>query len=405
MKKFIVVILDGFGVGAMDDVKEFRPSDLCANTCLHILENKKDLFLENLSYLGLINIIDKEINGMKKSEKATFGKGKLTHFGADTFFGHQEIMGTKPKKPFTQAVKYKIVEIYNELVKKGYKVRYSYGYKERFLIVEEALTIADNIECDLGQAINLTAALDIIPFDKVLEIGKIVRKIVEVPRVITFGGKRIGINNILSAVEEKEGEYIGINSPKSGVYENGYECIHLGYGVNPETQVPTILTKAGVPVYLLGKVADVIINEFGVSMPMVDTKKVLEKTISLAKELEYGFICCNVQETDLAGHSQNVERYGEKLKIADKLIGELKNNIKEDDILLVMADHGNDPTIGHSKHTREMVPIMIYGEKIKNGVNIGERETLSDVGATISEFFKVTLPENGESFLKKLMGL
>lgn len=403
MKKFIVVVLDGFGIGEMDDVSKCRPTDIGSNTCLHILEQRKDLILNNLEKIGLMNVLSKEVNGMKFSNTATWGKGKLTHFGADTFFGHQEIMGTRPKKPFTEPLKVKIDEIYKVLVKAGYKVRYSEGFSEKLLIVEEALTVADNIECDLGQAINITSALDIIPFKEVLKIGKLVREVVKVPRVITFGGKGITLDNILNAIEEKDGGFIGVNAPKSGVYDDGYECIHLGYGVDPQTQVTTILSENNIPVYLLGKVADVVINERGRSISMVDTKSVLERTIEIAKEINNGFICCNVQETDLAGHSENVDRYAEKLKIADSLIGELINTLKEEDILIVMADHGNDPTIGHSKHTREMVPLMITGKNIKTGVNIGERETLSDVGAIVAEYFNVASPENGTSFLSKII--
>ena len=401
MGKFIVIVLDGFGIGAMEDVKETRPQDLNSNTCLHILEKRPDVKLKNLESMGLINILGKEINGMKPSDTATFGKAKLTHFGADTFFGHQEIMGTKPKMPFREPIKNKIEKIYEYLIEKGYKVRYKQGKKEKYLVVEEALTVADNIECDLGQAFNITSALDLIPFKKVLEVGKLVREVAEVPRVITFGGKGIDLQDILNAEEEKDGGYIGINAPKSGVYDNGYECIHLGYGVDPRNQVSTILSEYNIPVYLLGKVADVVINEKGTSIPMVDTEKVLERTIEISKEVDKGFICCNVQETDLSGHGEDVDKYAEKLIIADRLIGKLKETIKGDDILLVMADHGNDPTIGHSKHTREMVPLMIYGENIKKA-DIGVRETLSDVGATVADYFNVRKPENGVSFLKIL---
>lgn len=403
MKKFIIIVLDGFGIGEMDDISECRSMDIGSNTCLHILEQRKDLRLSNLEKIGLMNILSKELNGMKLSNTATWGKGKLAHFGADTFFGHQEIMGTRPKKPFAEPLKIKIDKIYEALIGAGYRVRYLKGVSEKLLIVEEAVTIADNIECDLGQAVNITSALDIISFEEVLKIGKLVRGIVKVPRVITFGGKGIDLNNILNAIEEKDGGFIGVNAPKSGVYDNGYECIHLGYGVNPHTQVTTILSENGIPVYLLGKVADVVINKKGISIPMVDTKLVLERTIEISRKVNNGFICCNVQETDLAGHSENVGIYAEKLKIADKLIGELINTLKEEDILIVMADHGNDPTIGHSKHTREMVPLMITGKNIKIGVNIGERETLSDVGATVAEYFNVDLPENGVSFLNKII--
>lgn len=402
MSKFVVVVLDGFGIGEMEDVKTTRPQDLNANTCLSILKNKPELKLPNLEKLGLMNILDKEVNGMKKNPNATWGKSNLTHFGADTFFGHQEIMGTKPKMPFREPIKNKIEEIYNALVNEGYRVRHSEGYNERFLIVEEALTIADNIECDLGQAFNITSALDLIDFKKVLEIGKVARSIAEVPRVITFGGKGINLENILNAVEEKDGGFIGINAPKSGVYNKGYECVHLGYGVCPDTQVTTILANEDVPVYLLGKVADVVINEHGTSIPMVDTKGVLEETIKISREIDNGFICCNVQETDLAGHGEDVDKYANKLEISDSLIGELIETLNEKDVLIVMADHGNDPTIGHSKHTREMVPLMIYGKNIKSGY-VGTRETLSDVGATIAEFFDVNKPENGTSFIKSLI--
>lgn len=401
MGKFIVIVLDGFGIGEMDDVKETRPQDINSNTCLHILERRKDVTLPNLEKLGLINILGTEINGMKENPNATFGKAKLTHFGADTFFGHQEIMGTKPKMPFREPIKNKIEAIYNAIKEAGYKVRYKQSKKEKYLVVEEALTVADNIECDLGQAFNITSALDLISFSKVLDIGHIVRSIATVPRVITFGGREITLEDILNAEEEKDGGYIGINAPKSGVYNKGYECIHLGYGVNPKTQVSTILSEENVPVYLLGKVADVVINEKGTSIPMVDTEKVLKRTIEISKEVEEGFICCNVQETDLSGHAENVDRYAEKLLIADELIGELTKTLKNDDILLVMADHGNDPTIGHSKHTREMVPLMIYGKNIKEGT-VGVRETLSDVGATVADYFKVKAPENGSSFLEKI---
>lgn len=401
MGKFIVIVLDGFGIGAMEDVKETRPQDINSNTCLHILEKRKDVKLKNLESMGLINILGQEINGMKESEGATFGKAKLTHFGADTFFGHQEIMGTKPRMPFREPIRNKIEEIYKVLKEKGYKVRYKEVNKEKYLVVEEALTVADNIECDLGQAFNVTAALDLIPFEKVVEIGKLVREVAEVPRVITFGGRGIDLQDILNAEEEKYGGYIGINAPKSGVYNTGYECIHLGYGVDPKVQVSTILSEYNIPVYLLGKVADVIINEKGTSISMVDTEKVLEKTIEISKKIDNGFICCNVQETDLSGHGEDVDRYAEKLIIADRLIGKLKETVKSDDILVVMADHGNDPTIGHSKHTREMVLLMIYGENIKKG-NIGVRETLSDVGATVADYFKITAPENGVSFLADL---
>ncbi|WP_091685553.1 alkaline phosphatase family protein [Anaerocolumna aminovalerica] len=133
----------------------------------------------------------------------------------------------------------------------------------------------------------------------------------------------------------------------------------------------------------------------------VDTKTVLELTIDEVKNRKSGFICTNVQETDLAGHSQNSRWYKELLEIADEKIGEIITLLKEEDILVVMADHGNDPNIGHNRHTRENVPLLIYKKGI-TGVSLGLRSSLSDVGATVCEYFNVKQPQNGSSFLRFL---
>ncbi len=399
MKRFLIIVLDGFGIGCMKDVKEVRPEDIGANTCKHILQAKKGgPKLNSLERLGLINALGEEIGGMKFSENCTFGRGELMHFGADTFYGHQEIMGTKPKNPIKEPFYKAADRIYEALKKEGYQVSYVHGSKGKYLKVMDALTIADNIEADPGQAYNITSALDLISFEEVLKIGRIARKHSYVSRVITFGGEGITLEDILMAQEEKENGFIGINAPKSGVYNKGYRVIHLGYGIDESVQVPTIMGKEGKEVVLIGKVADIVANDYGKSITGVDTEEVLKVTIEELRNMQEGFICTNVQETDLSGHSEDVDRYFEKLLIADRYIGDIMKEIHGEDILLVMADHGNDPTIGHSHHTREMVPLLIYGEKIKK-IDLGIRATLSDVGATVADFFKVTSPENGRSFL------
>lgn len=400
MKRFVVVVLDSFGVGAMEDVKEVRPQDLGSNTCKHILDRLPELRLPNLEKLGLMNALGDETEYMHKSPKANYGISALAHFGADTFNGHQEIMGTKPKKPLFQPFQQCIHEVYGALTSAGYEVQYK-GDKLKFLLVNNCVTVADNIEADPGQIYNLTAALDLIPYKEVLKIGRIVRKVVKVSRVIPFGGINVSLEDILNAVEEKEDKFIGINAPKSGVYNEGYEVIHLGYGIDAEVQVPTILGKKGIPVVLLGKVADIVENPYGKSISCVDTEEVMKLTIKEMEAMEEGFICTNVQETDLAGHAENAERYAEKLVIADKYIGEIMDKMQEEDILIVMADHGNDPTIGHSHHTRENVPLLIYKMGLE-GKFIGLRDTMSDVGATAVDYFKCDKTENGSSFLKEL---
>jgi phosphopentomutase len=133
----------------------------------------------------------------------------------------------------------------------------------------------------------------------------------------------------------------------------------------------------------------------------VDTSRIFDITLEEMDKLEKGFIAVNIQETDLAGHAENPERYAQILKLSDGYIGKIMEKMNGNDILVVTADHGNDPTIGHSQHTRENVPILIYRKGLK-AVNIGHRETMSDIGATAADYFKVEMPENGKSFLEEL---
>ncbi len=399
--RFIVIVLDSYGVGYMDDVLEVRPRDFGANTCKHIIDKIPELKLENLKKLGLMNALGEDYGKMKINPKAVFGKSKLMHHGGDTFLGHQEIMGTRPVKPLIAPFSHYIDKVYDALIKEGYKVE-KIGDKIQYLWVNDCVAVGDNLETDLGQVYNVTTTFQKISFEDELKIGEVVRKIVEVERVIVFGGTEATIESIKAAKEEREEKYVGINAPKSKVYEKGYMVRHLGYGINPETQVPTILGKENIPVVLIGKVADIVLNEKGKSfLNLVDTSKIFDITLSELDKIEKGFIAVNIQETDLAGHAENAERYAQILKLSDKYIGKIMEKLNEKDILIITADHGNDPTIGHSQHTRENVPILIYKKGLES-VNIGHRETMSDIGATVADYFKTEMPENGKSFLQNL---
>ncbi len=397
MGKFVVIVLDGFGLQAMKDAVRVRPGDEKSSTLGSILHDFPDLKLPNLEKLGLMNAFGRESKQMKFSPEATYGESELMHFGADTFQGHQEIMGTKPKTPQVHNFQQKIDEIEEVLLKNGHKVERKGTDKLMYLLVDDYCAVADNIDSDLGMAYNCTAPLDFMPFEKEMEIGKLVRQCAVVNRVIVFGGTGNTIEDVLNAEQVREDKYIGLLASATGSYDQGYQCRHLGYGVDSTVQAPSILGDAGIPVSLFGKVADIVHNDKGKSVSWVDTGEVLDKTIQEIQATDHGFICTNVQETDLAGHSQDSRRYKEVLEIADKKIGTIMHLLGEDDILIVMADHGNDPDIGHNKHTRENVPLLIQSRK--KDVNIGLRKTLSDVGATVCDYFGVKLPENGTSFL------
>jgi phosphopentomutase len=190
----------------------------------------------------------------------------------------------------------------------------------------------------------------------------------------------------------------GINIPKLNIYNDQYRVVHLGYGINPTSQTPAILGLQGVPVVLIGKTADVINAPGAVYRSEVQTDIVLSHLLKSLEVLEHGFIFANVQQADLAGHEQNALKYAKCLKLVDEALPEIVQNLRPDDLLIITGDHGNDPTIGHSNHTREQTPLIMLSQQIKPH-DFGVRETLADIGATISSFFNAPHPESGISLL------
>ncbi|QFH68868.1 phosphopentomutase [Enterobacter sp. E76] len=401
MARFITIVIDSFGVGAMDDVPQVRPQDSGANTCGHILARYPSLRLPTLEKLGLINALGYSPGVMQPAHSAAWGVAALAHEGGDTFMGHQEIMGTRPQAPLRMPFSQVIDEVEQALREAGFAPQRR-GERLPLLWLNDAVAIGDNLEADAGQVFNITANLSVISFDKVVEIGRIVRRHVRVGRVIAFGGELASSQQLVDAVEEKDGRYVGVNAPRSGAYDKGFRVVHLGYGVDEQVQVPAKLHAVGVPTFLIGKVADIVANPQGKSWQnLVDSQQIFDITLQCVAENTPAFICVNIQETDLAGHAQDVARYADRLTLVDRNLAQLMALMTPDDCLVVMADHGNDPTIGHSHHTRENVPLLVYIPGLP-GCELGQRNTLSDVGATVCDFFAASPPQHGASFLAAL---
>ena len=186
-----------------------------------------------------------------------------------------------------------------------------------------------------------------------------------------------------------------------GLYTKQYVVRHLTQGSRPEVQVPTLMKKAGWPVSLIGKMADVIICEGADRAPHVPTPLVLEATYDALERVRDGLIAVNVQETDLAGHDQSATRYADCLRVTDEGVGRILSQLRPNDLFIITGDHGNDPTIGHDKHTREFTPLLVAGQRIAPR-RLAHRESLADIAATIAEIFHVGPPEIGSSFLQEL---
>ena len=188
----------------------------------------------------------------------------------------------------------------------------------------------------------------------------------------------------------------------AGAIHQQYVVRHLTQGTRPDVQVSTILQKAGGPVSLIGKAADVIVCEGADKAAHVPTGDVLDATCETLDRMPRGLIVVNVQETDLAGHDENAARYADCLRAVDAGLGRMMGKLAPHDLLIITGDHGNDPTIGHDKHTREYTPLLAYGPRVA-GRPLVARESLADIAATIAENFGVGRPEIGQSFLHELL--
>ncbi|WP_368996813.1 phosphopentomutase [Caldifermentibacillus hisashii] len=395
-RRVIILILDSLGVGYMEDAKDYHPLDVGANTFYHILDSVPSINIPNLEKLGINKIINHP--SLKRIDNlASYGVLNLMHNGADSYEGHNEIMGTKPRKAYLAPFIDNMDQVRVALEEEGYKVTIP-NQELPYLLVNDLVIVADNIETDYGQIYNVSAPLDYIPFKEVLKIGKCVRNNVKVNRVIALGGENVTPEHLQHSVERREDGLVGVNSPKSNVYKKGYQVRHLGYGINPDNQLPTIAIKNGLEVSLVGKMQDVIHCEGANKFPGVDTEQVLKNILAEMRRVKHGVIAATVQETDLAGHAQNPQRYADRIEVVDSYLPYIIENMTDEDLLIMSADHGNDPTIGHNQHTREKTFLLAFHKKM-SAVNIGERKTLSDIAATSAEYLHLSNTENGTSFL------
>lgn len=394
----ILLVFDGVGIGAMEDVATSRHKDINANTLLHTAEVSHPLLLPTMQALGLGNLVRLPAVPPMDHPQASFGMCDLGYPGADSYMGHQSIMGTLPQEPVRSLMREIHSHLASSLKFAGYKVTYPYS-QYPILLVDDRIVIGDNLEADAGQIINLTVPTRLIDFDQAVLIGNIVRGLVETSRVIVFGGPGISLNDIFHNIEILPSGQIGINSPNLGVYDENFVVRHLGYGVNPKKQLAWTYSESKRPVSLFGKMADLIECPNAKRNAMVDSARVMDLVTESYASAGNGLIAATIQETDLAGHEKDPQRLASILKLVDKKLGFLLETMHSEDLLIITADHGNDPTLlGTHQHTRERVPLIWY-QKGRKGRSIGLRSSLADISSSIARWAELPWSGDGIPFI------
>lgn len=381
--RVILIVLDSVGIGELPDAEQYGDSG--SNTLGNIAKKVKNFKLTNLETLGLGNI-DKNI-GLRIAEEPTgsFGRAKEVSPGKDTTTGHWEMAGVILQQPFptfpagfpkelmeTFEKAIGIKTIGNE-VASGTEIIARLGDKHVETGYPIIYTSADSV-------FQIAAHEEVIPLEKLYEIC-------EKARALLKG--RYAVGRVIAR------PFLG----KSGYYKRTSNRRDFSLKPTKKTMLD-IIVENGMNVAAVGKIEDIFAGA-GITEAIhtKDNMDVVDKTLDYMAEEKKGLIFANLVDFDmLYGHRNDAEGYAEALMNFDSRLPKILDAMKDSDALIITADHGCDPTTGSTDHSREYIPILIYGKQVRKGVNIGTRTSFSDIGATILDLLGLPIEIDGKSF-------
>lgn len=385
--RIALVVLDSAGIGEMPDAADW--GDAGADTLGNIMKSRK-VNLPNLQKLGLGNIRPLQDLPAIENPIGSYGKCTLKSNGKDTTTGHWEMAGIVLKKAFPTFPQGFPQRIISEFVEKarvpgilgnipasGTEIIKQLGEEHIETGKPIVYTSADSV-------FQIAAHEEIIPIERLYEICEIARRILD-------GEDKVG--RVIAR------PFLGTNAENFKRTENRHD-----YAVPPPADnLLPLLKDEGLDVVCIGKIAS-IYDSIGVTQDLTakNNEQVVNTTIKALTDNTKGLVFSNLVDFDmLYGHRRDVEGYAKALEIFDERLPEIFDAMHENDLLILTADHGNDPTKKGSDHTREYAPLLVFGKSAKQSVNLGTRQSLSDIGQTIADNFGLKL-KDGESFLSEI---
>ena len=382
-----LIILDGVGIGAMPDAASW--GDEGSNTLLHVAEATGGLYLPNLQRLGLGNIID--VPGIPPAEhpRAAYGQMAVQSAGKDSTMGHWEIAGLISPRPFPTYPEGFPQEIIEEFeLRTERRVIGNKAASGTEIIAELGATQLETgaliVYTSADSVFQIAAHEDVISLESLYAYCKIARELMTGDHVVARVIAR---------------PYVG----KPGAFER--TAARRDFSLEPPH--PTLLDElntAGKPVITIGKVDDLFAGR-GIlrAIHTQDNLDGVQKIVLQMRNMQEGLIFANLSDFDVKfGHRNNPSGFASALEQFDKHVPELEYSLKETDMLIITADHGNDPTTESTDHSRERVPLLIVGASIRPGTALGILPTLADLGATIGEVLLSRSIGDGTSFLRAI---
>ena len=391
-KRIFTIVLDSLGIGEMKDSSNY--GDVGVNTLGHIAEYTKDFHIPNLQKLGIANLCELESVPAISQPIGKFAKLNERSLGKDTMTGHWEMMGIYTDKPFQTFTETGFPqELIDELSRRTGRTIIGNKSASGTEILEEL----GEEEIDKGHLIVYTSAdsvLQICGNEETMGLETLYRYC-EIARELTMKDEwKVGRVIARPYVGKKKGEFKRT--------ANRHD-----YAVKPSGKtVLDALKEQGYDVISVGKISDIFAGE-GITESNKSKSSVhgMEQTITIAGRDFEGICFTNLVDFDaLWGHRRDVAGYAKEIEAFDVKLGELLPVLKEDDLLILTADHGNDPTYTGTDHTREKVPFLAWSPSMKEGGQLAEQDTFAVVGATIADNFGIKMPEGciGTSILEKL---
>ena len=392
-KRIFTIVIDSLGVGAMEDAADF--GDIGTDTLGHISQRMENFQIPNLQKLGLANLhslkqvmpVDKPMGYYMKMNEASTGK--------DTMTGHWEMMGLHITKPFQTFTDTGFPDaLVAELEKRtGHKVignKSASGTEILDELAEEEIATGNMIVYTSSDSV-----LQICGNEETFGLDELYR-CCEIARELTMRDEwKVGRVIARPYVGKKKGEFVRTSNRHD-------------YALKPYGQTAlNALKDAGYDVISVGKINDIFAGE-GITDSNRSKSSVhgMEQTIEIAGRDFTGLCYVNLVDFDtLWGHRRNPIGYGQELERFDEKLGQFLKVMREDDLLIITADHGNDPTHTGTDHTRERVPFIAYSPSLKDSGRLPDSDTFADIGATIADNFGVAMPEGtiGSSILEKIV--
>ena len=390
INRVITIVLDGFGVGELPDSREYR--DEGSNTIAGIYNNTK-LELPNMKKIGLYNIDGINLEEKEEYTIGNYGRAIEKSVGKNSPVGHWEISGhiTNPGfKTYPNAFPKELIEEFKEEagienilcneVGSGTEILKRFGEEHIKTGYPIIYTSADSV-------FQIAAHEEVISVERLYEMCKIARRILD--------NSKYNVGTVIAR------PFVGT---KADNFTRTYNRKDFESNTFGKTMLD-VLKENNKDVIAIGKIGDLFTGR-GITKE-IHTKgneDGIEKTIvEIEKETE-GLIFTNLVDFDmLYGHRNNIEGYARALEYFDNKLPIIIEKMKDTDLLVITADHGNDPSTPSTDHSREYIPILIYGKNIKENVNIGTRETYADIGETILDILNMPLLNIGKSFKNEIL--